>query len=100
LAEQGRLAEAIEHYETTIRLEPRHFFGLCNLAAALAKLERDQEAIERFQQALRLDAENPANGVVHQNLGILFKRQGDSERAEIHFQEAERYSGASGADVW
>jgi tetratricopeptide (TPR) repeat protein len=87
--EEGRLDEAIQHYEQALALAPHPRFSQrnsssplmpspassltaspfivhSNLADALARKGRPQEALEHYQQALRLDS---SSAKVHANLG-------------------------------
>jgi tetratricopeptide (TPR) repeat protein len=59
LVQAGRANEAIQHYETALRLQPAadvHY----NLGVLLADSARTQEAIGHFESALRLQPKFPA----------------------------------------
>lgn len=47
-----------------------------------------EEAVREFEVTLSLD---PENATAHYNLGLLFRRLGDSERARRHHTEHQRY---------
>jgi Flp pilus assembly protein TadD len=53
LIEQGKLPEAIWHWQQALRLEPDDAEAHCNLVVALEQVGRTQEAIEQYQLALR-----------------------------------------------
>src|SRR5205823_5117837 len=55
LAEQGRLAEAIEHFQESLRIKPDDALAYTNWVAALAQQGKRAEAIEHFRQALRIN---------------------------------------------
>jgi tetratricopeptide (TPR) repeat protein len=54
LAQQGKLAEAIGHYEQALRIKPDFADAHNNWGAALVQQGRRAEAIEHFQQALNI----------------------------------------------
>jgi tetratricopeptide (TPR) repeat protein len=47
-----------------------------------------RQAVEQFENTLRIDAENVT---AHYNLALLYKRLGDEPRAEMHHDEHARY---------
>jgi tetratricopeptide (TPR) repeat protein len=56
LATQGKLAEAIPHFDRVLQLKPNFAEAHLNLAIALASDGKTAEAIPHFQQALNLAA--------------------------------------------
>lgn len=88
---QGRHAEAVRVLEEASRLEPGNVMVWINLAAAyLGPLETSSEAgqvkaITAFEKALALDPEAPS---VNYNLGLIYKQQGETEKAAAHFWRA------------
>jgi Flp pilus assembly protein TadD len=59
--------------------------GHTNLAIALQDLGRFDEAIQHFQEAVRLDPDNP---VALHNLAAALQASGDLEGAESHYRAA------------
>ena len=51
---QGRAADALPHYEETLRLFPRSAAAHHNLSTALEQLSRASDAIAHEEEALRL----------------------------------------------
>lgn len=49
------------------------------------RLSRQKEAIFHFEEAIRI---NPAHAFAHNNLGMVYHRMEDLERAERHFRRA------------
>jgi tetratricopeptide (TPR) repeat protein/uncharacterized membrane protein YhaH (DUF805 family) len=96
LAEQGEHDKAIPHYKAALRSYPKavlqsyprtnatvwNNFG--NSLVATGKLE---EAINAFQNALKLD---PSMDDAHQNLAVALVRSGRLEESLIHFRDAAR----------
>jgi protein O-mannosyl-transferase len=87
LVQNGRLEEAIRHYEEAIRLAPSYPEIHFNLADALAKMKRLPEAIEQYEAALRL---NPNYADAHANLGTALVAVGRPAEAIPHFEQALR----------
>src|SRR5438876_229803 len=85
LARQGKLAEAVEHYEQALRLEPDHADAHSNLGAALVRQGKLAEAIEHYQQALRV---KPDHADAHTNLGEALAQQGKLDEAIEHYRRA------------
>jgi len=85
LVARGQLAEAIEHYERALRLEPDYAQGHNNLAIALARQGKLVEAISHLEQALQL---KPDYAEAHFNLGIALAVQGKPAEALLHYQQA------------
>jgi tetratricopeptide (TPR) repeat protein len=85
LARQGRLAEAEAAYREVLRLEPRDFQAMCNLADCLRKLRRVDEAIALYRAALELE---PREARLHTNLSAALEVAGRLEEAEAHLRRA------------
>src|SRR6266700_904787 len=54
LARQGKLAEAIAHYEQALRIKPDHAAAHTNWGVALARQGHQAEADAHYQEALHL----------------------------------------------
>ncbi len=87
LATQGRLPEAIAHFEETLRIRPDYAPAHNNLGAALSQLGRTQEAVPHYRAALESD---PQNADAHNNLGVALAGEGHTEEALREFQETLR----------
>ena len=55
LADEGRLAEAIEHYTAALQLRPHYVLAHYHLGLALARQGRLAEAQQQCAEVLRLD---------------------------------------------
>src|SRR5439155_8176924 len=73
LIAQGKLAEAIEHYQQAVRIRPDYAEAHNNWGVVLTQQGKLAEAIEHFQQALRIQ---PENAEAHNNWGVVLDRQG------------------------
>jgi len=87
LNDQGRLDEAIRHYQEVIRLKPDYAEAHNNLGFALAKRGQEAEAIRQYQQALRL---KPDYAQAHVNLGNVLGQKGQEEEAISQYRQALR----------
>jgi tetratricopeptide (TPR) repeat protein len=87
LAAAGRVSEAIEHYEQSLRLRQDNPEVHNNLGNAFSNMGRVREAIGEYEQALRL---MPGSPNVHYNLGVALERAGRLEDAIAHYEQAAR----------
>ena len=92
LAREGRLPEAIGHYEQALRLKPEFAEAHYNLGLALQQTGKIQEAISHFEQALRFrpDFVDP-----HFNLGIALLQSDRVQEAIAHLETSVRANPAS-----
>ncbi len=81
LGNSGRLEEALQAYETAIRLNPNDAIAYYGKGAALEKLGRYQEALQAFETAIRL---NPNFAVAYYGKGVALERL----KREIEAQQA------------
>ncbi len=87
LQEQGRMEEAISHYQEAIKLRPRYPEARANLGDILLRLGRTEEAIQQLSETIRL---NPGSLEAHINLGIAYNTMGKDEEAITQLLEAVR----------
>jgi tetratricopeptide (TPR) repeat protein len=85
LGDQGRLTEAIEHFQTALRLDPEYPSAHFNLAVALGDAGRAAEAIPHFEWAER---ENPPDANFHLIYAITLGRAGRFHDAIVRFRTA------------
>ena len=78
LMARGQLGEAIEQFNTALRLNPAYEPAYNNLGYALSSMGRTDEAIEQFRKVIAL---NPANVDAHYNLGAALAKKGLSGQA-------------------
>jgi protein O-mannosyl-transferase len=87
LFKKGQVDEAINQFQTTIRLNPRHAQAQYNLGIALAGKGQWDDAIRQYQEAIRL---SPDYAEAHNNLGSALGNKGHMDEAIRQFQEATR----------
>lgn len=84
---QGKLQDAIGHYEQALQLDPNDPSVPINMATALLRAGRYEEAIGPYEQALRID---PDDAQAHYNLGVALVKVSQPGQAMGHFEEALR----------
>ena len=85
LAAQGRTAEAIEHYQKALEINPHSAEAHLNWGILLARQGRTAEAIEHYQKALEID---PDYADADNNLGTVFLNQGRLDEAAEYCHRA------------
>jgi len=85
LLSQGNYASAAQNYEQAVAISPDQEDLHFNLAIALAKLGKTDDAKKHYEEALRIF---PEYGEAHNNLGNLLMQEGKMEEAIDHLREA------------
>jgi Flp pilus assembly protein TadD len=85
--DEGRFANAIEHFRQSLALKPASAAAHYNLATALTFAGRLDEAIRSYEQALAL---RPDYALAHNNLGAIQFERGQLDVAQVHLREAVR----------
>lgn len=85
--EAGRLEEATDRFEETLRQNPGFAPAHYNLGIILAGQRRLEEAADRFRQAL---AHVPEYAAAHTNLGVVLQAMGRLDEAISHYRQAIR----------
>ena len=85
LAHQGRLDEAMAHYQKTLEIKPDSAEAHNNLGAVFARLDRIDEAMAHYQKALEI---KPDYAEAHYNLGAAFARLDRFDEAMAQYQKA------------
>ena len=85
LDQQGKHAEAIRHFDETLRIKPDHLHALANMGLALREEGKAAEAVGFYQRALKL---KPDSAKVHWQLGLALADQGKNDDALQEFYEA------------
>ncbi|MGD0261153.1 MAG: tetratricopeptide repeat protein [Verrucomicrobiota bacterium] len=85
LSEQGRLDEAIAHYQKALEIQPDYAYAHNNLGNALRQKGQVREALAHYRKALELQ---PDLAWAQCNLGAIFLQQGQVDEAIAQFQRA------------
>ena len=83
----GRPADAVRHFEASVRIKPDAASAKFNFGTALASAGRLDEAVDALGAALVL---RPAYPQAHNNLGRVLLAQGKAAEAIAHLKEALR----------
>jgi tetratricopeptide (TPR) repeat protein len=84
LIQEGRITEAIQLYEKTLRFTPYFPEAHYNLGVALVRLDRLPETMGHWEQALRI---KPDYAEAHYNLGLALARRGRLPEAIGHWEQ-------------
>ncbi len=93
-ADAGELSKAIELYDRSIAIYPRHAVTFNSRGSVWLELGDRGRAKRDFQQALAI---NPRYGVPYTNLGIAEAADGNLDKALVDFSEAVKLDPASAA---
>ncbi len=85
LENQGKLAEAGQHYRQALHYKPDYVLAHYNLGNMLARQGKLAEASERYRQALHF---KPDYAPAHNNLGSALTQQGNLAEAIEHYRQA------------
>ena len=85
--EEGKIDEAIEHYQQALLANPRSSKSHNNLGNALAAKGELEKAVESYRKALTIAPRDPG---VHKNLGLVLVAQGKVDEAIEQFRQALR----------
>lgn len=85
LACMGQNAQAIQHYERALQLDPNHAMSENNLGLTLAAMGRVQDAIPHLERALQL---RPDHARTEYNLAWALESVGRTQEAIAHYERA------------
>jgi Tfp pilus assembly protein PilF len=85
LCQKGAFNEATKEFAAALRLDPKNPDILCDRGYNFYLQRRWSEAESDFRQSLALDASHARS---HNNLGLVFARQGDGDQAVAEFLRA------------
>src|SRR5437667_5086540 len=85
LVQQGKSAEADEHYRQALLIKPDHADAHNNWGLALTNQGKFAEAGEHFRQALQI---KPDHAEAHNNWGLALNDQGKLAEAIEHYRQA------------
>jgi tetratricopeptide (TPR) repeat protein len=78
LLKEGKIEEAIEYFNKTIRKTPSFAYAYNNLGTAYAKINLYQKALDDFNQAIKL---KPRYQNAYNNRGIVYYHTGQYQKA-------------------
>ncbi|PWU14555.1 MAG: hypothetical protein C5B50_17035 [Verrucomicrobia bacterium] len=78
------LGQAMEHYRTSLKIEPDNIEARLNMGSAWIALGGLEDAKAEFEAAQSC---NPENGLGYYNLGLLFEQLGKIPQAEAQYRK-------------
>src|SRR5213592_2620859 len=84
-ADQGKPAEAIEHYRQALNIKPDYGAAHYNWGVVLGQQGKPAEAIEHYRLALQM---RPNSAEAHTNWGLALADQGKLAEAIEHYRQA------------
>ncbi|HZV80808.1 MAG TPA: tetratricopeptide repeat protein [Geobacteraceae bacterium] len=91
LSQHNRNGEAIEHFQESVRLNPRGIEGVRNLGNSLQMAGRNAEAVEAFRRAVWINPQDPES---HFRLGYAYLLAGHSDLAYQEYNQLLRLNNA------
>ena len=88
LRSEGRVEEALPHFQTAARLQPRDADRHVNLGAALAEAGQPQSAIEEYQTAIRYSSNPKEQARCYETLGTLYGQIGNYAEMRESYRKA------------
>ena len=82
---ENRVADAVEYFQRSLSLNPRHLLALDNLGNAYRLEKRWDDARDVLERAL---AVSPEDAEAHYSLGMVFAQTQDNAMAYEHLQRA------------
>src|SRR5438128_7164977 len=84
-ADQGKPAEAIEHYRQALNIKPDYGAAHYNWGVVLGQQGKPAEAIEHYRLAVQM---RPNSAEAHNNWGLALAHQGKLAEAMEHYRQA------------
>jgi protein O-mannosyl-transferase len=81
----GRVDQAIVHFQEAIRLKPRYAVAHANLGTAFVSKKRYDDAIRQLQEAIKI---NPKYAGAYRNIGTALGQEGKIDQAMPYFQKS------------
>lgn len=88
LSKQGKYEEAMGHFREAVRISPEYLTARQNICMTLLKMERLDEAIRCYIQALSERQDFPDMHEMYNDLGWAYELKGDYEQAEVNYRRS------------
>ena len=86
--EQGRLEEAIPHFENVLRMDPQDATSYANIGAELQKQGKPHDAIAAYQLALLANPKPHLQAGLYVNLWTIYTKLENFALADQNFERA------------
>lgn len=87
LVAEGKIRDAVAHYESAVRIDPKFASARVNLANALSQTGRFAAAVDHYRVALELEPDHADAGM---NLGFALDQSGRKDEAIEAYRAATR----------
>ncbi len=94
---QGRLLEAVQQYNETLKLDPNHLEARLDLAALASRSGRLDLAGRLYRQAVTMHPDDPESIEAYVNLGIILYNAGQRDEARRMWDRALSVAGSDPA---
>jgi tetratricopeptide (TPR) repeat protein len=88
LIDEGRLGEAVSHFQRAAAINPNDPFARLDLGVCFKRMGNIPAAIQNYQAALQLASERNLRATAFGNLGSIYRVAGDYPRARGYFSSA------------
>lgn len=88
LTDEGRLEEAMLHFQAAAAINPRDAFSQLNIGVCEKRLGNSSLAIERYLSALELSTDPSLRATAYNNLAAIYRAQKDYVRAGQNYESA------------
>jgi protein O-GlcNAc transferase len=85
LKEQGKVDQAMAHFQEALRIDPRFADAFCNMGNGYREFGCHEDAIRCYEEAIRID---PCSGEALSNLGGVLREQGRLLEAVANYKRA------------
>ncbi len=85
LMDAGRLDDAVFHFRSALKANPRSSEAHCNLGLVLSRQGKNDEAMAQYAEAIRIDS-NMAEA--NSNLGMMLAARGRPDEAAMRYRKA------------
>jgi len=88
LIHEGRTEQAMHELQIALKFDPNQVRALATLASLLSQKGEQEEALQVAERALKV---SPEFSILHNNLGLIYRRSDQFELAEKHYKLAIEY---------
>jgi Flp pilus assembly protein TadD len=88
LIDEGKLQEAVQHFQTAAAINPRDAFSRLDLGVCQKRLGNIVAAAENYEAALELSSDRNLRATAFANLGSIYRVRADYARARASYESA------------
>jgi Flp pilus assembly protein TadD len=88
LIDEGKLQEAVQHFQTAAAINPRDAFNRLDLGVCQKRFGNIVAAAENYEAALELSSDRNLRATAFANLGSIYRVRADYARARASYESA------------